>query len=118
VLRTVIGDYESGQLDLRSDDSGTWISVHWSADRDLDEWIEVSLTLSNKDEAEISGANGVFSVGTPENSLQLLNFGSGRFLLRCKGANSIGLVEADLVFDEETRAKLLDHFAQVLTSQA
>lgn len=118
MLRTVIGDYESGQLELRSPPEGTTVAVHWPADRELDEWIDFSLRLDHRDEAEIAASGGTFSVGGPDGNMRTLPSLDGSFKLRCSGTSSVGPVQADLSFRDSERAvaKLLEHFSNVSAS--
>lgn len=116
-MRTIIGDYESGQLNLLSDSKGTCVSIRWPADRELDEWIDFSLKLSVEDEVNIASSAGAFSVGEPNNGIDTINFKDGRVRLRCSGANSIGPVQADLALDEEAFVTFRKHFALASTSR-
>lgn len=115
--KLTIGSYEAGQVELISDGDGTVVKVHWPADRELDEWMDVLVRLTRSAELDIAMSGGDFAVGTSTDGLSASAQKDGRLLLRCTGANSLGPIHAEFFLSPAESAQLRDHFSAIISER-
>lgn len=112
-MAPVIGDYESGQISLATQDGLTEVGVHWPFDRETDEWIDLTTQFSSIELRNAARAQPPVALlhEFKDNTISLKLLDDGRFRILLKGNNSLGPVEADLILSNSIGVQLREALA-------
>jgi hypothetical protein len=113
MMDTTVGDFENGQVKIKSINDNVVVSIHWPFDRDLDEWIDISANFLRTNIRSASRMGNDIYVESDNGHLRIADQSAEESVLEFAGRNALGPSSAELKISKEMADEIRAQITEV-----
>jgi hypothetical protein len=109
----IVGDFENGQIKIKSLNDNVVVSLHWPFDRNLDEWIDISANFLKTNVRSASQTGSDILIESDNGHFRIADQSEEESVLEFAGRNAFGPSSAELKISKEMANKIRAQMAEI-----